>query len=209
MKTAVRLYIQKLVSTGVVAAFVYASTDAVVLAAEAAAEHGEEGSSGLPQLDPANFTSQIFWMLLVFFLLYQYLRKRILPRYAEVLEEREEKITGDLGMAEQLRSEAEAAQTAYEASLADARKSAHETIVKAQDKAAADMAAKIAKVESTIKGRFTKTENKIAEQQQAVFAELGSIVSEAVHDSVERIANLKPADADIEKAVKQALEARS
>ena len=36
METAVRLYIQKLVSTGVVAAFVYASTDAVVLAAEAA-----------------------------------------------------------------------------------------------------------------------------------------------------------------------------
>ena len=187
-------------------AAVYVMTALPAIAAEA--EHGES-KGGLPQFRAENFSSQIFWMLLVFFLLYQYLRKRILPRYAEVLEEREEKITGDLGMAEQLRAEAESAKAAYEASLADARQSAHDAIAKAQEKAAADTAAKLAKVESTIKGRFTKTENKSAEQQQTVFAELGSIVSEAVHDSVERIANLKPADADIDNAVKQALEARS
>jgi len=183
----------------------YCATAMTALAAEA---DGGDSKGGLPQFRVEDFSSQIFWMLLVFLLLYQYLRKRILPRYAEVLEERSEKISGDLNKAEQLQSSAEDARVAFEASLMDARKAAHEAIAKAQEKAAIDTAAKLAKVESSIKGRFTKAENKINEQKLSVFNELGSIVSDAVQDSVKRIADIEPSHDTVDKAVKQALEAR-
>ena len=179
----------------------------LALALATTAEDGE-AKGGLPQFRPEDFASQVFWLLLVFILLYQYLRKRVLPRYSEVLEEREAKISGDLTKAEELRTDAEAASAAYEASLSDARKTAHDAIAKAQEKAAADTAAKLSKVESTIKGRLTKAENKITEQQSAVLAELSTIVSEAVQDSVQRIADIKPDTSTVDKAVKQALEAR-
>ncbi|MEO0392467.1 MAG: hypothetical protein AAF213_04375 [Pseudomonadota bacterium] len=183
----------------------YAHDAATVLAAEPEAE----SKGGLPQFNPENFSSQVFWLLLVFFLLFQYLRKRVLPRYTEVLEERSEKITGDLSTAEEVRAEAEAAEAAYEASLSEARAAAHDAIAKAQEKANADTAAKLAKVESTIKGRLTKAENKINEQQTEVFGELSAIVSDAVQDSVERIAQMKPNKATVTKAVDQAMEGLS
>lgn len=181
----------------------------LMTASALAAEAEKEGSGGLPQLDPANFSSQIFWMLLVFFLLFQYLRKRVLPRYTEVLEEREEKIVGDLSRAEELRAEAEAAEASYQASLADARQSAHAAITKAQEQAASDTAQRLAKVESSLKGRFTKAENRIAEEKGAAFAELNSIVSDAVKDSVAKIANISPADADVQGVVTTALSDRT
>jgi len=169
----------------------------------------EHHSGGLPQLNPDSFASQIFWMLLVFAALYYMLQRRILPRFAEVLEEREVKITGDLSRAEELRAEAEAAEASYEASLAEARATAHDALAKAQEHAAEETAKKMAKVDSSIKGRFTKAENKLTEQKQEAYGQLASIVSEAVNDSVGRIAGFSPDQKAVEAAVKKALEARS
>lgn len=176
---------------------------------EGDAHHPEaEHVGGLPQMNPAHFASQIFWMLLVFLVLFQILRRRILPRYAEVLEEREEKIAGDLGRAEALRLEAEAAEAHYQASLTEARRVAHEALIKAQEQAAADSASRLAKVDSSIKGRITKAENRIAEEKQAALGELASIVTDAVRDSVDRIAGLKTADDEVESAIRKVMEVR-
>ena len=190
----------------VMASASYAVRTGLAWAAEA--DHGE-GSGGLPQLDPTKFSSQIFWLLLVFFTLFHILRKRILPRYTEVLEEREEKITGDLARAEELRAEAENAEASYQDSLSEARQAAHAAIAKAQEQAASDTAQRLAKVESSLKGRFTKAENRIAEEKGAAFADLNAIVSEAVKGSVSKIANISASDTDVECVVQTALANRT
>ncbi|WP_435641711.1 F0F1 ATP synthase subunit B family protein [Micavibrio aeruginosavorus] len=88
-------------------------------AAAHGADHG--GGGGLPQFDPSSFSSQIFWMLLTFAILYLIFARRVLPKISSVIENRNEHVAGDRNTAQRLTDEAEAVQAAYEASLNHAR----------------------------------------------------------------------------------------
>jgi len=56
----------------------------------------------MPQLDFTTYSSQIFWFVVCFSILYITLSKVILPRIAAILEERNNLIQGDLGVAKDL-----------------------------------------------------------------------------------------------------------
>ena len=59
----------------------------------------------LPQLDIATYASQIFWLTVTFVVLYFLVAKIAMPRIAEVLEGRQERIEDDLDKAETLKKE--------------------------------------------------------------------------------------------------------
>ena len=63
----------------------------------------------MPQLDTTWFASQIFWLIIAFSVLYYLLSRKALPRLAEILEARQDRIAADLDEAERLRREAEEA----------------------------------------------------------------------------------------------------
>lgn len=88
-------------------------------AAHAGAE--AHGSGGLPQFDPSDFASQIFWLAVVFGVLYFIFARKSLPAISNVLETREQKIQGDRDLAEQMKNEAVATLEGYEKSLGNAR----------------------------------------------------------------------------------------
>ena len=120
-----------------VAIFSIATT---VVHAAANPEEGGKPEGGLPQLDVSAFPTQIFWLIISFALLYWIMSKMAVPRIAEVLEERQERITDDLETAERLKSEAEKVQADYEKALAEARSEAQGHIKAANDEAAAEQA---------------------------------------------------------------------
>ena len=80
----------------------------------------------MPQFETAApfFWSQVFWLIVAFVVLYLLMSKIALPRIAEVLEERQDKIDDDLAKAEKLKNEAEQVLAEYEKAIADARSSA-------------------------------------------------------------------------------------
>src|SRR3546814_6905695 len=77
-----------------------------MLVPPALAATGGSGSGGLPQLDADTYPTQIFWLVVTFVILYLIMSKVALPRIAEVLEERQERVADDIETAERLRSEA-------------------------------------------------------------------------------------------------------
>ncbi len=85
--------------------------------------HGAEsaGGPGLPQFDPTWFASQIFWLVVTFFILFLFFSRKTLPVISGVLENRRDHIQGDLDTADRLTREAEDVQHAYESSLERAR----------------------------------------------------------------------------------------
>lgn len=124
-----------------------------------AAGDGHDPQGGLPQLDVHSYPTQIFWLIVSFVILYLIMSKVALPRIAEVLEERQERIADDIETAERLRSEAGAVQAEYEKALAEARGKAQalfretgEAIAKEHADAEAETAKKMA--------RRTKTDRK-------------------------------------------------
>jgi len=107
-----------------------ALTMALLVVGPVLAAEGEHHSKGLPQLNPASYASQIFWLIVTFGLLLWLMSKVALPRVAEVLEARQEKISNDLEKAGSLKAEAEAVMQAYEKALTDARGNAQRELAK-------------------------------------------------------------------------------
>jgi F-type H+-transporting ATPase subunit b len=162
------------------------------------------GGGGLPQLDAQTYPTQIFWLIVTFAVLYAILSKVALPRIAEVLEERQERISDDIDTAERLRSEAAAVQADYEKALAEARSKAHdlfretaETVAKEQAEAEAEAAGKTA--------RKTKTaETRIAKQRDEALQGLSDVASEAAIAATLKLIGVKPSAAAVGKAVEAA-----
>ena len=76
----------------------------------------------MPQLEQIDtYLSQVIWLVISFAVLYVVMWKGALPRVADVLQERQERIDDDLDRAEKLKSEAEAALEAYEATVGTCR----------------------------------------------------------------------------------------
>ncbi len=74
--------------------------------------HAEQAA--LPQLDAETFSSQLFWLVASFVLLYLLMAKSVLPRIHEVLEKRRHRIEHDLDQAERLAQEADESKSDYE-----------------------------------------------------------------------------------------------
>ena len=66
----------------------------------------------MPQLDPAVFLPQIFWLIVVFAALYIFIARNAAPKIADVLKKRQDRIADDLTAAEQLQAKAEEARIA-------------------------------------------------------------------------------------------------
>ncbi len=74
----------------------------------------EKGEVTLPQLETDHYSSQIFWLLLTFALLYILISKSALPSIHEVMEKRRHRIERDLEQAERLAAQAKIAKEDYE-----------------------------------------------------------------------------------------------
>src|SRR5262249_45192662 len=74
-----------------------------------------------PPLVPNTFAPQLMWLALTLGLLYLLLRRVVLPRVGEVIEERADRVKRDLEQAESLRTETQAALANYEQALGEAR----------------------------------------------------------------------------------------
>jgi len=92
-----------------------------------------ESKSGLPQLDPSSYPSQIFWLIIVFVFMYIFFVQKSLPDISKVIETRSERINNDLNSAEKLKEEVETVQRNYEESLSEANNQAQMIFKKSED----------------------------------------------------------------------------
>jgi F-type H+-transporting ATPase subunit b len=166
---------------------------AVGLALPAAAE------GGLPQLDAPKFPPQIVWALLTFAVLYVLMSRVALPRVGQVLEERQKRIDDNLGLAQSLKSDAEAAAAAYEKALADARARAQAILRESGEASAAEASKRQhdlqARLAEDIKGAEARI---LAAKEQAV----GNVRNVAV--DVARVATEKLIGAAVEAGAAEA-----
>ena len=107
----------------------------------------------MPQIEISTFASQIFWLIICFGTLYYLLSRKALPRVAEILEARQDRIAVDLDEAQRLRREAEAALAEYEAALA-----------KAQAEAQALLAESLTRLQAEAATRQAELDQKLARQ---------------------------------------------
>lgn len=89
---------------------------------EGAGHEGEhKKTSGLPQLDPSSYPSQVFWLIVSFILLYTVFSKSVLPDIGDTLDTRRKNIENDIGEAQKFNDRADFFQKAYDSTLLEAR----------------------------------------------------------------------------------------
>lgn len=172
------------------------------------AAHGGEHAGGLPQLNPASFPTQIFWLVLTFIVLYYLLSKKALPRVAEVLEERQERISRDLGKAASLKDEAEAVLAQVESSLAESRSQAQALIAQVAAEIEANNQARQAKLTADITERLRSAEANIAAAKDQAIANVRSIASDIARDVAGRLAGVEVDQSQADAAVGAVIEER-
>jgi F-type H+-transporting ATPase subunit b len=127
-----------------------------------AAGHAADAAPGMPQLDFSTFGNQIFWLLVTLVAIYFILSRIALPRIAEVLAERQDKISGDLAAAEELKVQALSAENAYNQALAEARNEAQSIIATCKAEMQVELDAAIAQADDKIAAKTAVSESAIA-----------------------------------------------
>ena len=159
----------------------------------------------MPQLDPSSLPSQLFWLAITFYILYRLMADRVLPRIAEVLEERSERISNDLEQAEALKKSAEEVIKAYEDELAKARTNAQAAIAKVQ-REVSDYASQRQQEESTKWAeRIAEAELRIAAAKRTAEADLKNMVTDVSHDLTVKLTGIAPSRKAMSKAIDEAL----
>lgn len=163
------------------------------------------GKGTFPPFDPATFPSQLVWLVLTFAILYVLMAKVALPRLGGIIDDRQNRISGDIAEAGKLKAESEAAVAAYEKALAEARARAQVIAAETRDKQAAEAETSRKALEEQLNAKLAEAEKTIASTKQKAMAEVRGIATDAAKTIVERLIGKAPADAAVASAVDSAL----
>lgn len=210
-----RLWLGRAIAAGLVVAAcaVPALADAASTAQDVAQGVVQEGaehvSGGLPQLNTATYPTQIFWLIVTFSLLLVLMSKVALPRVAEVLEARQEKIGNDLDKAAALKAEAEGVIQAYEQASADARANAQKAMAESVAAADAEAAKRQAELAAILADRSREAEARIQAAKQAALANVRAVAAEVAQVATAKLVGVEPDAATAEAAVDDVLKERA
>jgi F-type H+-transporting ATPase subunit b len=173
-------------------------------AASGAAEAGAHGGV-FPPFVSETFASQLLWLAIAFGLLYYVMSRVALPRVAAVMENRSDRIAGDLAEAERLRAESEAAGAAYEKSLNDARNKAKAIAQEMRDTLTAQSEAKRKALELELHERLVVAETTISAKTEEAMASVRGIAADTAVAIVERLTGQAPSRSVVDAALERTL----
>ena len=158
-------------------------------------------SGGFPPFQTRNFPSQIVWLALTFILLYVLMSRIALPRIGSILAERSKRVSEDLMAAQRFKEQSEAAGTAYEKALADARVRAQGIANATRERQAAAAEETRKRLETELHERLAAAEKSIGTTRTAAMSNVRSIASETASAIVERLIGKTPAPQDVSAAL--------
>ncbi len=155
----------------------------------------------MPQLDPDVFLPQLVWLTITFVVLYLLMVRTALPRIAEVLEARRERITHDLDAAASLKAEADRALAEYEASIAEARASAQGMLAQAAEEHARRASEQQAALDERLAARLREAEARLAEAKTAALGHIEEVAADVARTATARLIGVEPGDEAVAAAL--------
>lgn len=178
------------------------TTESQTAIVDTAAEHGV----GFPPFDATTFASQLLWLAITFGIFYWIMKNVAMPRIAGILEDRKDRIAGDLSEANRLKDETDAAIAAYEQALAEARNKAHSIAHDTRAKLKAEQEARREKAESELNEKLQAAEVQIAGIKTEALSQIGDIAGDTTSALVEQLIGKAPTKTDLTKALKSAMD---
>ncbi|WP_159999455.1 F0F1 ATP synthase subunit B' [Roseomonas sp. 18066] len=183
------------------------SLAALAMTAVSTAAMAAEG--GMPQLDFGNplMLAQVIWLLIIFGVFYYVLSAIVLPRATAVLDERRNRIEGDLEAARAAKAEADVALLAHQAATAKARAESQAAIAAAGAAAQAEAAARAATLNAKLNEQIASAEARINTARDAAMGALREVATDTTNALVARLTGIRN-EAAVSSAVERALAAQ-
>ena len=158
-----------------------------------------------PPFQKDTFASQLVSLLVAFVALYLIVSRIALPRVGSLLDERQNKIEGDLATAQKLRDESDAALKAYESELASARARAQAIGAETREKLNAASEAERKTLEERLSVKLAEAEKTIAATREAAMSNVRGIAADAASAIVQRLTGMLPDGSAVNSAVDASL----
>ncbi len=155
----------------------------------------------MPQLDPTSFSSQLFWLTVSFVVLYILLARFLLPRVQSVIALRARTVEADIEQAQNLQSEAQRVQDAYEKTLAEGREKAKVVIENIKDRIAAIAQKQQEELDRVLERKLADSDAGIRRAKQDVMGKLMPVAGGLAERIVEIVVNHKPNSKELESAM--------
>ena len=156
-------------------------------------------------MSPA-ITFALFALAAITFAVFYWIMKNVaMPRIAGILEDRKDRIAGDLSEANRLKEETDAAIAAYEQALAEARNKAHGIAHDTRTKLKAEQESRREKAEAELGEKLKAAEAHIAGIKTEALSQIEDIAGETTSALVEQLIGKAPTKTDLNKALKSAM----
>ena len=157
--------------------------------------------TGMPQLNPEFWISQIFWLTLIFGALYVLLSKFILPKISNNLETRKSQIVENIEAAEKQRKESDQKIKDYENIINEAKIEAKNIFYQVREKILKDINNKKESLEKEIDQEIKKAETEILELKNKSPEKINKIAIEASADLIKKIVGVEVNNSNISAIV--------
>ena len=183
-------------------------SDPQVTGATTEAEALVEGHAKVfPPFDTETYASQLVWLALTFGIFYWLMTKVVLPRLANIIETRRDRIANDLEEAERFKSKTDEAISSYEKALADARSNAMTIAATAREEAKQALDAEKAETDKALNAKIAEAEARISEMKASALSDVDSIAAEVTQSIVAKLIDEKITKTDAKKIVSQVKDA--
>jgi len=161
----------------------------------------------MPQIEqlPYIFTSQLFWLLVVFGIIFFGIGRGMLPKIQSTVDLREQRIADDLAQAQSARAAAEQTEEAWRARMDEARAEAARLAQEARQQSARETEAKVRGAADKINAKVEAAEQQIRHSVETARAEIETMTAEVTRDMVARLTGIQVDPADAAAAVKAEL----
>jgi F-type H+-transporting ATPase subunit b len=158
----------------------------------------------MPQFWLEDFAPQLVWLVLSFAAMYLLMAKVALPRVADILETRQDRIADDLDQAEQLKQQAETVIAEYEAALQEARSEAQAILARTAAEAAEAAEKRSHEVADRLAAQANEAAQRIAKAKEEALGDLADVSAELAKAAAERLIGAGVPDDDVRAAVTDA-----
>jgi F-type H+-transporting ATPase subunit b len=177
----------------------------LIAAAASSSSGAPEKTGGMPQIsqlaENGFVSSQIFWLLIVFGLVYVVVGRMMAPKVVATVEQRDKVVADDLAAAEAARTAADAAEEQWRAQENAAREQAKRKLAEARAAGSKATEQRLGAANAELDARTAEAEQRIAASRTAAMSEIDAVAAEAARDMVLRVAGTDVEISDARKAV--------
>ncbi|MCL6251816.1 ATPase [Altererythrobacter sp. KTW20L] len=161
----------------------------------------------MPQIAqlPEIWSSQLFWLLIIFGLVYVVVGKTMLPKVMDTVGQRDSQIASDLAAAQAARDAADEQEAAWRARENANRAAAQGVVAEAKAKAASATETRLKTAQVSIDAMSAEAEARIEVARNEAAVEIETVAAEAAQDITARLAGVKVTKTAAAAAVKKAM----